>query len=88
MAQTKTGSVATGPVDSPKQLKAVKFRDKIRRPGSMDATTDYANSATGDTLTVCEFEGVKCIAWCSVPRGSPQAQTRYIPLTSVLFFEA
>ena len=71
-----------------KQLKAVKFRDKIRRPGSMDATTDYANSATGDTLTVCEFEGqlhrlVLCPAWFA-----SQAQTRYIPLTSVLFFEA
>ena len=67
MAQLRQEALRRG-LWSPQNSLKVKLRDKIRRPGSMDATTDYANSATGDTLTVCEFEGqvhrlVLCPAW-------------------------
>lgn len=71
---------ATGPRKVPEGIRVLKaqFRERIRRPGTVEADTHSANAAAGDELVYVPAEVV--IYW------THKGETKVVPLTSVLAF--
>jgi hypothetical protein len=87
MASTKsTGNPggAAGPRKVPEGLRVLKaqFKERIRRPGTVEADTHFANADAGDELTYVPEE--IAIYWSF--RGPKGLETKVVPLTSVVAF--
>jgi hypothetical protein len=83
MASTKsTGNPggAAGPRKVPEGLRVLKaqFKERIRRPGTVEADTHFANESAGDVLTYVPEE--IAIYW------QYKGETKVVPLTSVVAF--
>lgn len=79
------GSGGAGKKQAAKGLTLVKFACKLRKPGSTDASTDYAHLSAGDFLWL-EVEPHPRIRWTRELRSGGSA-TRYVPIAMVQFYE-